>query len=328
MRYSPADPTLKAFVRHLWGKSERTIDEYVRDVEMLGAFLDARLDAVHAFARDRRRDVYDRAWARGAFERLPKAAFSDLRRYVNWLQDRDLTIAGVRRKLAAIRAYYRFLRADGYREDNPARELVLPKLPKREIKQIPVAQIQAIRSKGRPRDERRTTPYAVIRNSAIVSLLYSAGIRRAELVGLNLSDVDIEQRQARVMGKGRKARRVVFDTDTAALLRAYLGLRGRGVDDAFFLGSETEGKRRRISYDYVRDVVAQFARRAGIDGSVSPHMLRHSIATHLLERGMDLQTIADQLGHENVATTSIYLHSAVQRRQKLYDDIMENPEES
>lgn len=328
-QYRPSDPTLQLFARWLWGKSERTVEEYARDVEVLGAFLDGRFETDDPFAQDRRHDVYDRAWAREPFQRLPKAVFADLRRYVHWLQDRALTIAGVRRKLSAVRAYYRFLRDEGHRDDNPARELHLPKLSKGDIKTIKVRQIQAIRGKGRPRADRRTTPYSIIRNCAIVSLLYSTGIRRAELVNLNLADVDVDERHAKIiMGKGRKPRNVVFDTDTAVLLQAYLDIRGRGTDDAFFLGAEVDGrKRRRISYDYVRDIVAGFARRAGVDGSVTPHMLRHSIATHLLEGGMDLQTIADQLGHKNVATTSIYLHGALERRQKLYDQIMETPED-
>jgi site-specific recombinase XerD len=316
--YVPADPMLRTFARRLRSLSERTIEEYVREIEILGAFLDGRLTGVDPFGRKARQRA-DRSWANAPFERLGSAGFSDLVEYVDWLQDRKLSMSGLRRKLAAVRAYYGFLRTYGYREDNPTNELPMPKVPKRDVKIVPTEGIRAIRH-ARPQ---KGSTYAAIRNAAIISFLYSAGVRRAELVALNLADVDIEQRRAHVFGKGKKKRWVVFDKETAALLATYRSMRGRGEDNAFFLGREVgKGLRRRISYDYVRDVVAQFAARVGLEG-ITPHMLRHSIATHLLEEGMDLQQIADQLGHENVATTSIYLHAAVKRRQTKYDEIME-----
>lgn len=319
--YKPTDPTLRDFQRKLLGHSPRSIEEYVRDVEIFGAFLDGRLDGEDPFGR-KKKATGERAWAAGQFEHLPNAGFSDIHRYYEWLHfDRKLSVAGIRRKLAAVRAYYRYRRDHGYRDDDPSLHFKLPKLPRREPKVIAVDEVREIRT-ARPAAK---SDFTAIRNATMIAFLYSTGLRRAELVSVNLRALDLNERTASVIGKGNKQRKVVFDHETADLLRRYLLVRPRGEDDALFLGAATAaGTRRRISYDYVCDIVARFGRESGIEQRVTPHMLRHTLASYLVKRGVDLKTIGDQLGHENLATTSLYLHSVVEQRRAKYDEAMDD----
>lgn len=318
--YVPADPSLRDFARKLIGRAPRSIEEYVREIEIFGAFLDGRLDGNDPFG-SKKKSTGERPWAAGPFGRLPDATFSDLHRYYEWLHyDRKLSVAGIRRKLAAVRAYYRYRRDHGHREDDPSATFKLPKLPRRQPKVIAVDEVRDLRQARPP----AKSDFSGIRNAAIVSLLYSSGVRRAELVAIDQSHVDLKERTISVIGKGNKQRTVVFDFETAALLQRYLLVRPRGEDDALFLGSRTgTGVHRRISYDYIRDIVARFARESGLERTVTPHMLRHSLASYLVKRGVDLKTIGDQLGHENLATTSLYLHGVVDQRRARYDEAME-----
>ena len=149
-----------------------------------------------------------------------------------------------------------------------------------------------------------------------MELLYASGIRRAELVGLNLSDVDLERRRMRVIGKGNKQRTVFINHAAADAIRNYLGVRPRTSDEALFLSR----RKQRLSHRQAWVVFRDFAQLAGLTMHVTPHVMRHSFATHLLENGADIMTIKELLGHESLSTTQIYTNVSLEHMRRSYEE--------
>ena len=151
-----------------------------------------------------------------------------------------------------------------------------------------------------------------------MELFYASGVRRAEITSINLTDIDLSSRTIRIMGKGRKERVVVINRTTAAAIQTYLNVRPRSSDTALFLGRT----RQRLSPRHVWEIFHRIYLVSGLKGvkQASPHTLRHSFATHLLERGVDLVTIQELLGHESVATTQIYTNVSFEHKKRAYDE--------
>jgi len=160
------------------------------------------------------------------------------------------------------------------------------------------------------------TEFQRLRDVAIMELLYASGIRRAELVGLNLSDVDLERRRMRVIGKGNKQRTVFINHAAADAIRNYLGVRPRTSDEALFLSR----RKQRLSHRQAWVVFRDFAQIAGLTMHVTPHVMRHSFATHLLENGADIMTIKELLGHESLSTTQIYTNVSLEHMRRSYEE--------
>ena len=297
MSYVPADAGLGEFMAYLTlerGLSARTGEEYARDAESFARFLGSPESAADASAR------------------LGAVTASDIRRFVmNLMGPRKFKAVAVRRKLFALRAYFGLQRREGRRPDNPALDVAPPKAEKRLPKVLAendVARLLRTRIAGCS-DQLR------LRDVAMLELLYASGIRRAELVGLDLGDVDLERRTMRVIGKGNKERVVLFNHATADALRAYLGLRPRSADNAVFLS----GRGTRLSANQAGKVFRLYADLSGITQHATPHVMRHSFATHLLENGADLMTIKELLGHESLATTQIYTNVSLEHMRRTYD---------
>src|SRR5512145_1854185 len=203
------------------------------------------------------------------------------------------------RKLACLRTFFRYLSREGIVESNPARPLVSPRLERRIPSPLDAVEVDELLAA--PGDG----PQAV-RARAILELLYATGIRCAELVGLDLEAVDLPGRSLRVLGKGRKERIVLFGRPAAAALEQWLeareGLKPRS--SALFLNLRGG----RLSDRSVRNLVASRVKAVALDRHVSPHTLRHTFATHLLERGADLRAIQELLGHASLQTTQRYTH--------------------
>lgn len=298
MSYVPADPGLGEFMAYLnleRGLSSRTADEYARDAESFARFLGAPAGAADATAR------------------LANVTASDIRRFVmDLMGPRKFKAVAVRRKLFALRAYFGLQRREGRRADNPALDVAPPKAEKRLPKVLAendVARLLRTRIAGRS-DQLR------LRDVAMLELLYASGIRRAELIGLDLGDVDIARRSMRVIGKGNKERIVLFNHAAADALQAYLGVRPRSADDAVFLSERGT----RLSANQAGKVFRLYADLSGIALHATPHVMRHSFATHLLEGGADLMTIKELLGHESLATTQIYTNVSLEHMRRTYDD--------
>ncbi|HEY5340060.1 MAG TPA: tyrosine-type recombinase/integrase, partial [Candidatus Aquilonibacter sp.] len=225
---------------------------------------------------------------------------------------RKYTAVSVRRKIAALRSYFSLQKREGRRIDNPAQDVPPPKAPKR------LPQVMSEREVGKllrtqvagKSDEQR------LRDIAMMEVLYASGIRRAELVGLNLSDVDVDRRLMRVIGKGNKQRTVFINQASADAIRMYLGVRPRSTDEALFLSK----RKSRLSHRQAWVIFRQFAQLSGLTKHVTPHVMRHSFATHLLENGADLMTIKELLGHESVSTTQIYTNVSLEHMRKSYEE--------
>jgi site-specific recombinase XerD len=296
--YIPADPTIAEFAAYLRlerGQSPRTSEEYARDVELFGVYLEP------GHPKD------------APFMRLAQTTTSDVRRFVMELMGpRKYTPVSVRRKLAALRSYFALQKREGRRSDNPAQDVPPPKAPKRlphVMSEPEVGKLLRTRVAGKS-DEQR------LRDVAMMELLYASGIRRAELVGLNLSDVDLDRRIMRVIGKGNKQRTVFINQAAADAIRNYIAVRPRSTDEALFLSK----RKTRLSHRQAWVVFRQFAQLSGLTKHVTPHVMRHSFATHLLENGADLMTIKELLGHESLSTTQIYTNVSLEHMRRSYEE--------
>ncbi len=296
--FVPTDPVLAEFAARLTAESNysrRTATEYSRDVEAFARFLAPGAPAQESSAT------------------LSACAPPDIRRYVMELRDkRGYKAVSVRRKLFALRKFFAFEKQEGRRADNPARDIKPPKPDKalpHVLKQSDVAKLLRTRIAGRS-DELR------LRDVAMLELLYASGVRRAELVGLDTWDVDLERRTMRVLGKGNKERMVLFNRAAADAMRAYLAVRPRSNDGAFFLSE----RHARLSHNQAGKIFRLYADLSGVQQHATPHTLRHSFATHLLQNGADLVTIKELLGHASLATTQIYTNVSLEHMRRTYDE--------
>lgn len=242
----------------------------------------------------------------------------------------------IQRRLSALRGFFDYLIREGELKQNPAAEIRAPKAPKRLPKALDVDRMSRLLQKGAatPHDVVQATGAAStataasatsaatdgldVRDLAIMELLYSSGLRLAELVGLDLANLDLKDRTVRVLGKGSKTRIVPVGKQAVAALQAWLGERAGLAavgENAVFVGRNG----RRLGARAVQLRVAEYAKRQGIDVKVHPHLFRHSFATHLLESSQDLRGVQELLGHANISTTQVYTHLDFQHLARIYD---------
>lgn len=255
--------------------------------------VDAYLSDIRQFART------------GCLSHLEKVTTRDLREYVRRLNSLGMGPASIRRKVSSLRALFAFMQAETGLANDPTVGLDLPKLPRRlpaVISQTEVASlIEAV--------ERCQDLFWQLRARAMLEIAYGAGLRVSELVGLNLSDVDLEEGLVRVMGKRSRERVVPIGKPAVAALKAYLTLaRNHYVRNR--PGSHLFAGRRgtRLTRAGFWLILRQCASLAGLKRRLTPHTLRHCFATHLLEGGADLRVVQQLLGHANIGTTQVYTH--------------------
>ena len=226
-----------------------------------------------------------------------------IRSFLAALKQESLATSSVSRILSAMRGWYRFLVRERVLEGSPLREVAVARRPVRLPKTLTRPEVTALLElpvRDRVEDQR---------DRVMVELLYASGLRVSELVGLTLSQVDLNLGCLRVVGKGTKERLVPMGQTARDLLREYLDhirpvLLKRRSTRVLFVSRRGQGLTRQACWK----LLLQRARRAGIAKSISPHMLRHSFATHLLEGGADLRAVQTMLGHADIATTQIYTH--------------------
>lgn len=228
---------------------------------------------------------------------------------------RPLAASSAARALIAVRAFHRFLALDGELDLDPARSVPPPRPALRLPKAIPLAQVEALLAATGAGD----TP-ASLRDRAILEVLYGAGARVSEVVTLDVDDLDREVEVIRLRGKGDKERLVPLGSYAAAALDAYrtrarpaLAAAGRGTP-ALFLNQRGG----RLTRQGVWGVLKGAAERAGLGAAISPHTLRHSFATHLLEGGADVRIVQELLGHASVTTTQIYTKVSIAQLREVY----------
>jgi len=217
----------------------------------------------------------------------------------------------VMRRLSAVRSFLRYLVKRGLLADDPTADLRSPKLPRRLPRFVPEEDLHALFEAEWGTDE------SSLRDRAVLELLYGTGMRLSELVGLDRESIDLRARTARVLGKGSKERVVIFGEPAAVAIEAYLGaLRARGVPAH---GPLFPGRKGRLSGRTVQRLVGAQLKRLARAGGRTPHALRHSFATHMLDRGADLRAIQELLGHESLATTQVYTHVSIEGLRREFD---------
>ncbi|HEU6446564.1 MAG TPA: tyrosine recombinase [Gaiellaceae bacterium] len=242
-----------------------------------------------------------------------KVTTEEVERYLAELRGQGLSGATIARRVASLRSFFRHLVLIGAADANPAAELELP----RRVRRLPRA-LSPSEAERLVDAATGTTPRS-LRDRALVELLYGAGLRVSEAVGLDKGGVDLDQRLVRTVGKGGKERVVPVGREAVEALRRYLA-RGRPHLDRrhrpeLFLNAQGGGLTRAGAFLILRKLAA----KAGLEPErVHPHLLRHTFATHLLEGGADLRSVQEMLGHADLATTELYTHVTDRRRRELY----------
>jgi len=245
-----------------------------------------------------------------------------IRRYLSFLHRKNKK-SSIARKISTLRSFFKFLVREQFITSNPVKSVSTPKVEKPlpttltvdeafRLMEIPVEKSRNdFRTHTRPRVEKKG-----LRDRAILELLYSSGIRVSELVGLNLNRLDLDLGIVKVMGKGRKERIVPVGSKAVESLKAYLGKRaGLSGEEPMFVNPKGE----RLTARSVGRLVKKYTKRSGIFRRISPHTLRHSFATHLLDAGADIREIQEMLGHASLSTTQRYTHLSPGKLMEVYD---------
>ena len=239
---------------------------------------------------------------------LEKIDYLFLRRFLAHLRTKEYLSRTLTRKLSTLRSFFKFLHREGHIKNNPAALLMSPKREKLLPKFL--TEEEAARFIEMPVGDK----IAGKRDRAILETLYSTGIRVSELVGLNTEHVDLISNIVKVAGKGRKERLVPIGGKAVEAIRDYWDSRPKPAGAAFLNKNGT-----RLSTRSVCTIVHKYIRLMSTSHDISPHVLRHTFATHLLNRGADLRSVQELLGHVNLSTTQIYTHVTTDRLKKVYD---------
>ncbi|MHC4415417.1 MAG: tyrosine recombinase XerC [Planctomycetota bacterium] len=325
MRYLLDDRHFSPYTSRCYGVDLRQYAEFLADELNIGASKQQEAQALARFA-DRRND--GQAAKDDVLATLGSATITGtmlemdvtgIRRFLDHLSQQHYSPATMARKIATLRSYHRWLEKRGLIKSNPMLMIRTPKQSKRLPKAIDVEQVEKLLSA--PDDSNLLGA----RDRAILETLYSTGIRVSELVGINRDDIDESAAALIVRGKGRKERIVPLGSHALAALRHYVTMldaeliRGGGTRDPnapLFINKHGG----RISTRSVRRKVSKYLAQAGLDPNISPHTLRHSFATHLLDNGADLRSVQELLGHQSLSTTQVYTHLSTQRMRDVYDD--------
>jgi integrase/recombinase XerC len=254
---------------------------------------------------------------------------ADFKSYLYALARSKMGPSTIRLRFAALRTFYKHAVREGKVKINPVTDLLLPKLPRRLPVAMSLEQINALleaprqlwqkeearRTKGASKNKRAAQNWQMLRDIAWLELFYSAGLRLSELVNLQRADLDLRQGTVRVLGKGRKERLCPLGEIAVKALDAYLDACPHEADALFVSAHGTQLHGRTVQLALKRYLAA-----AGLDARLTPHKLRHTFATHLLDRGADLRSVQELLGHSQLTTTQIYTSVSVGRLKRVYDE--------
>ncbi len=278
------------------GLSTNTVEGYQRDLAKLQAFL------------------------RGEGREDPAALVrTDVPRLLGFLRNQGLAAPSVARSVAAFRGFYRFLLGEGALQHDPFLNVTVPKTSRRLPKALAFTEVQRILDAPSRREAKRSRQPEALRDDAMIEVLYATGLRVSELVKLDLETVNAAVGFLRASGKGSKQRVVPLGAVALRKLWCYLEsgrphLLKTRASNRLFVTRSGRGMTRQGFWKILR----RYALTAGIRRPISPHMLRHSFATHLLERGADLRVVQTLLGHVNISTTQIYTHVEKERLKQLH----------
>jgi integrase/recombinase XerC len=294
------DASLERYFNYLSAErdaSPHTLRNYRHDITRFGDFLAARCEATG-----------DARWQR--------ADRSLIRQFLAELNRASLSKASIARAVASLRSFYRFMVREGVIRANPFMGIASPRRDKTLPRFLDVEAARRLMEAADGAD------IISLRDRAILETLYSTGVRVSELVSLNCDAVDLIGEVARVRGKGKKERLAPLGTHAVQALVRYFRVRGinplrsgRASGGVLFINKNGG----RLTDQSVRSIVQKYIRKAAVTVKVSPHALRHSFATHLLDAGADLRAVQELLGHASLSTTQVYTHVTAERMKKVYE---------
>lgn len=273
------------------GLAQNTLESYGRDLRQFQTYLQhSQID----FMKDLNR--------------------STILTYLNTLQSKGKAVSTISRNLAAIKSFYQYLVRERYLEKDPAAHLESPKLEKKLPKVLTIHEVEELLKQP------DVSLAAGLRDKAMLELLYATGIRVSELISLNISDVNLEMGYIKCYGKGSKERIVPLGSIAAKCVQDYVA-KGRQKlvrtyeEASLFVNHHGN----RLTRQGFWKIIKKYAQEANIHKEITPHTLRHSFATHLLENGADLRSVQEMLGHADISTTQIYTHVTKNHLKEVYD---------
>jgi len=282
-----------------------------RFVEKFKNYLTAERDASPHTLRNYQKDL---GLLRGALGERPweQVDLLALRQFVAEQRSAGLSKVTIARRVATIRSFFRFLHREGYVPANPALGLIRPK----QDRHLP--SFLSVEETSRLMEAPQGDTFAALRDRAILETLYSTGLRVSELVGLKVRNVDLIGGTLRTIGKGRKERMVPMGSYSIQAIRAYLKTltAEQSEPDRPLFRNQRHGH---LTDRSVRRILNRYLLQVSVARRISPHSLRHSFATHLLDRGADLRSVQELLGHSSLTTTQVYTHVTTERLKKVYE---------
>jgi len=273
------------------GLAQNTLESYGRDLRQFHSYLqNGQLD----FLKDSTRNT--------------------ILGYLNNLQTKGRAVSTISRNLAAIKSFYQYMVRERYLEKDPAAHLESPKLEKKLPKILTIGEVEELLKQP------NTFLPTGLRDKAMLELLYATGIRVSELISLNISDINLDMGYIKCYGKGAKERIVPLGSIAAKCVHEYIN-KGRTKlvrtyeEPALFVNHHGN----RLTRQGFWKIIKKYAQEASIKKEITPHTLRHSFATHLLENGADLRSVQEMLGHADISTTQIYTHVTKNRLKEVYD---------
>ena len=236
----------------------------------------------------------------------------DLKRYVKYLNDQELNELSISRNISCIKSFYKYLNIEKIIDNNPSDSLFLPKVRKKLPNTLSEEEVDRLL-------DIKLTDMFSYRNKAMLEVLYATGLRVSELVNLKMENIDFEQDIIRTFGKGNKERVIPIGEYAKIYLEKYLNeyryqMLKHGNNEYVFLNNHGKNMTRQGFFKIIKSIASD----VGINKEISPHILRHSFASHLLKHGADLRTIQELLGHSNVSTTQIYTHISNEELKENY----------
>lgn len=228
----------------------------------------------------------------------------------------ELAPSSIRRKLSALKAFYAYQQARGLQQENPTLRIPTPKLGRRLPTAVAVKDMKRLFN-AFP-DPQTNTDFSLLRDHLMLALLYQCGMRRAELIDVKEADIDLDHRRLTLRGKGNKQRLVPFGKGLVELIECYSLLKQQMFPETEVANLLLTDRGRPLYPKYVYNKVAEYLGSFSTEEKKSPHVLRHTFATHLLEEGADLNAVKELLGHANLAATQLYTHNNIKRLQDIY----------
>lgn len=260
--------------------SSNTVNSYVRDLEEFNSFLES--------------------------EYIKHVTYKDIRSYLAHMYNKKYSSRTISRKLSAIRSFYKYEVNKGVIRDNPCLLISNPKVEKKLPNYLSYNEIETML------EVPDTFKNNSLRDKLIIEILYSTGIRVSELVNIKVKDIDFYNNQILILGKGNKERYVIFGNTLKDMLKEYISIKS---DSEYLI---TNKYNKKMSTRSIEEIVKKIVKIDGIKNKVTPHTIRHTFATHMLNEGAGLRVVQELLGHENLKTTEVYTHVSNERLRSVY----------